>query len=94
MTFLDHLCIPRFPGRARFLTVRAGSRLLGHPAGGRSILITLYRMPPHKIVSDSILDLRADSRVSGQSSAVGPESSTIEPPETFPWVISCKMTFI
>ena len=80
--------------RGRFLTVRPGFRLLGHPAGGRSILITSYRMSPHKIVSDSILDLWADFRVSGRPSAVGPEFSTVRPPETFSWVISCKMTFI
>ena len=80
--------------RGRFLTVRPGSRLLGRPAGGRSILITSYRMPPHKIVSDSIFDCRAGFRVSGRSPAVGLESLTIRPPETFSWVISCKMTFI
>jgi hypothetical protein len=69
--------------RGRFLTFKPGSRLLGHPAGGRSILITSYRTPPYKIVSDSIFDLRADFRVSGLSPAVGPESSTIRSPETF-----------
>uniref|UniRef100_A0A2N9F792 Aminotransferase-like plant mobile domain-containing protein n=1 Tax=Fagus sylvatica TaxID=28930 RepID=A0A2N9F792_FAGSY len=55
--------------RGRFLTFKPGSRLLGHPAGGRSILITSYRTPPYKIVSDSIFDLRADFRVSGLSPA-------------------------
>ena len=80
--------------RGRFLIVRAGSRLLGHPAGGRSILITFHRMPPHKIVSNSIFDLEADFRVLGRSLAVGPESLTIGLPETFPWMISCSMTFI
>jgi hypothetical protein len=70
--------------RGRFLTVKPGSRLLGHPAGGRSILITSHQMLPYKIVSDSIFDLRADFRVSGRSPAVGPESSTIRLPETFP----------
>ena len=57
--------------RGRFLTVRPGSRLLGHPAGGRPILITSYRMPPYKIVSDSIFDLRADFRVSGRFRPLG-----------------------
>ena len=80
--------------RGRFLTVRAGSRLLGHPAGGRSILIISYRTPPCKTVSDSIFDLRVDFRVSGRFLAVGPESLTIGLPETFPWMISCPMTFI
>ena len=69
--------------RGRFLTVRPGSRLLGHRSGGRSILITSYRIPPHKIVSDSIFDRRADFRVSGRSLTVGLESVTIRPPETF-----------
>ena len=69
--------------RGRFLTVRPGSQLLGRPAGARSILITSYRMPPHKIVSDLIFDRRADFRVLGRSPAVRLESSTIRPPETF-----------
>ena len=80
--------------RDRFLIVRPGSRLLGHPTGGGSILIASYRAPPYKTVSNSIFDLRVNFRVSGQSSAVGPESLTIGLPETFPWVTSCQMTFI
>jgi hypothetical protein len=50
--FLDFRVELGFWGR--FLTFKPGSRLLGHPAGGRSILITSYRTPPYKIVSDSI----------------------------------------
>ena len=68
--------------RGRFLAVRPGSRLLGHPTGGGSILITLRQTSPYKIDSSSIFDLRADFRVSGQPSAVGPEFSTVRPPET------------
>ena len=80
--------------RGWFLTVRPGSRLLGHPTGGGSILITLHQTSAYKIDSSSIFDLRADFRVSGRPSAVGPESPTIRPPESFSWVISCKMAFI
>ena len=80
--------------QGRFLTVRPGSRLLGHPTGGGSILIASYRTPPYKTVSDSIFDSRVDFRISGRSSVVGPESLTIGLPETFPWMISCPMTFI
>uniref|UniRef100_A0A2N9FU31 Aminotransferase-like plant mobile domain-containing protein n=1 Tax=Fagus sylvatica TaxID=28930 RepID=A0A2N9FU31_FAGSY len=69
--------------RGRFLNFEPGSRLLGHPAGGRSILITSYRTPPYKIVSDSIFDLRVDFRVSGRSPVVGPKSSITGPPKTF-----------
>ena len=70
--------------RGRFLTFGPGSRLLGHRAGGRSILITSYRIPPHKIVSDSIFDLRAGFRVSGRSPTAEPKSSITGPPKTFP----------
>ena len=77
--------------RGRFLTVRPGFRLLGHPMGGGSILIASYRTSPYKIISDSIFDSRVDS---GRSSVVGPEFLTIGLPETFPWMISCPMTFI
>ena len=69
--------------RGRFLTVGPGSRLLGHPTGGGSILIASYRTPPYKTVSDSIFDLRVDFRVSGRSSVVGPKSSITGPPEIF-----------
>uniref|UniRef100_A0A2N9IU49 DUF7745 domain-containing protein n=1 Tax=Fagus sylvatica TaxID=28930 RepID=A0A2N9IU49_FAGSY len=62
--FLDFLVELGF--RGRFLTFKSGSRLLGHPAGGRSILIMSYRTSPYKIVPDSIFDLRADFRVSGR----------------------------
>ena len=80
--FLDFLAEPGFQGR--FLTVESGSRLSGHPAGGRSILITLHQTPPYKNGFGSIFDLRAGFRVSGQSPAVGPKSSITGPPETFP----------
>jgi hypothetical protein len=68
--------------RDQFLTVRPGSWLLGHPAGGGSILITLHQTFPYKIVSNSIFGLRADFIVSDRSPAVGPEPSTIKSPET------------
>ena len=69
--------------RGRFLTVRPGSRLLGHPTSGGSILIASYRTPPYKIFSDSIFELRVNFRVSGRSSVVGPKSSITGPLETF-----------
>ena len=69
--------------QGRFLTVEPGSRLSGHPAGGRSTLITSRRTPPYKIGFGSIFDLQAGFRVSGRSLAVGSKSSITGPPETF-----------
>ena len=82
LVFLDFRVEPGFQGR--FLTVESGSRFSGHPIGGKLTLIMLHQTPPMRTTFVQILSLRTDFRVLGRFPAVGPKSSIIGPPETFP----------
>uniref|UniRef100_A0A2N9GWE7 DUF7745 domain-containing protein n=1 Tax=Fagus sylvatica TaxID=28930 RepID=A0A2N9GWE7_FAGSY len=57
--------------RAGSLTVEPNSRFSGHPAGGRSILITSHQMLPLETSFGPTFDLRTGSRVSVQNGPLG-----------------------
>jgi hypothetical protein len=82
LVFLDFRTEPGFQGR--FLTVESGSRFSGHPVGGKLTLIMLHQTPPMRMTLVQFLGLRTNFRVLGRFPAVGPKSSIIGLPETFP----------
>ena len=82
LVFLDFRAEPGFQGW--FLTVESGSRFSGHPVAGKPTLIMLHQTPLVRTTLVQFFGPRTGFRVSGRFPAVGPKSSIIGPPETFP----------